>query len=216
MPRTVGFEISSSPTSPTLSREQVTTLNTPFGMPASSRTSAINRPPATGVSSDGFSTIALPTASATAEAARRQDQREIPRRDHRHDAERLANDEAQLAVIGREDLAVDLIRGRAPRRGTRRRCSPSRTSSCRSRRRLRRSAPPENPSCASSSTSAAFDSNARAFRVRQRGPSGLRCCGGRDGSRGVGAARIRDLRSRLRRSRGCTPETARLVLAATH
>lgn len=66
MPRTSGFAISSSPTSFTLSREHVTTLNTPFGKPASSRTSAISRPPETGVSSDGFSTIALPTASAVA------------------------------------------------------------------------------------------------------------------------------------------------------
>ena len=66
MPRTSGLEISSSPTSATRSREQVTTLNTPFGMPASSSTSAISRPPATGVSSDGLSTTALPTASATA------------------------------------------------------------------------------------------------------------------------------------------------------
>ena len=66
MPRTAGFAMSSSPTAATLSREHVTTLNTPFGMPASSSTSAISKPPETGVSSDGFSTTVLPTASATA------------------------------------------------------------------------------------------------------------------------------------------------------
>src|SRR5690606_239719 len=66
MPRTAGFDTSSSPTSATLSREHVTTLKTPFGTPASSMISARMSPPATGVSSDGFRTTALPTASATA------------------------------------------------------------------------------------------------------------------------------------------------------
>ena len=65
-PLTCGFDISSSPTSATLSREQVTTLNTPGGNWTSSKSSAINRPPETGVSSEGFSTTVLPTARATA------------------------------------------------------------------------------------------------------------------------------------------------------
>ena len=63
---TIGFSIISSPTAPTLSRLQVTTLNTPGGMPASSRISAKYNPPAYGVSSDGFRTTVLPTASAAA------------------------------------------------------------------------------------------------------------------------------------------------------
>src|SRR5690606_1233252 len=41
---------------------------------------------------------------------RGKDHGEIPRRDHRHDAERLAHDETQLAEIGRQNLARDLIR----------------------------------------------------------------------------------------------------------
>ena len=65
-PRTAGLVISSSPTSFTCAREQGTTLNTPFGSPASAITSAIRRPPETGVSSDGFRTIVFPTARAMA------------------------------------------------------------------------------------------------------------------------------------------------------
>ncbi len=66
IPFTLGLEISSSPTSVTFSREQVTTLNTPAGSSASLKSSAMSTPPDTGVSSDGFKTTVLPTARATA------------------------------------------------------------------------------------------------------------------------------------------------------
>ena len=63
---TKGWAINSSPTSATDSREQVTTLSTPSGTPASASTSAKTSPPVTGVSSEGFSTTALPAAKAKA------------------------------------------------------------------------------------------------------------------------------------------------------
>ena len=49
-----------------ISWSPVTTLNTPAGRPASASSSAISRPPDSGVSGDGLSTTALPSASAGA------------------------------------------------------------------------------------------------------------------------------------------------------
>ncbi len=118
MPLTSGFSISSSPTAATLSREQVTTLNTPLGTPASSKISANSRPPQIGrvfrrLQHDGV--------------AGRQREREAARAtgcsgkfhglmtgDHAH---RPAHRHRQLAVLGGQDLADRLRRLRPRRRG---------------------------------------------------------------------------------------------------
>ena len=215
MPRTVGFEISSSPTAATLSREHVTTLNTPFGMPASSSTSAINRPPETGVSSDGFSTTALPTASATAKPRDDKISGKFQGEIDGDDAERLAHDEAQFAVIGRQDLAVHLIRGR--RGGA---IDADAVAGLEHRLADPRAAFVDQGFLkflgARFEHVGGFREQRGALRVRQRGPRRLRRRRGLDRRGGVGAACIRDSPPKPHRSKGCRRGTSLCSSPPTH
>ena len=63
MQRTSGRSKNSSAIGTASPGAWVTTLSTPAGKPASSSTSAANRPAEIGASSDGFSTTVLPKAS---------------------------------------------------------------------------------------------------------------------------------------------------------
>ena len=60
--------------------------------------------------SDGFTTTVLPAASAGAIFHAIKQQRRIPRRDRRDDAERLAAREVEhVGLVDRDDAALDLV-----------------------------------------------------------------------------------------------------------
>ena len=87
-----------------------TTFSTPSGRPASSAifssSSAVS-----GVSSAGLSTIVLPAASAGRHLPRGDHQREVPRHDQAHHAERLA--EGHVHAAGHRDRVAEQPLGRA-------------------------------------------------------------------------------------------------------
>ena len=104
--RTIGLEVSSLPITLAL---PVMTLNTPLGMPARSASTA-SASAVSGVSEAGLHTTVQPTASAGADLARDHGGGEVPRRDGRHHADRLLDDDdARIGLEGRDGLAVDAL-----------------------------------------------------------------------------------------------------------
>ncbi len=61
--------------------------------------------------SDGFKITELPAASAGAILPGSHQQREIPRHDGCHHAQRFAGNQAQFMIRGRRDFAIDFIHG---------------------------------------------------------------------------------------------------------
>ncbi len=84
----------------------VSTLNTPFGIPARSA-SAASASAVSGVSLAGFSTTVQPAASAGDDLARDHRAGKIPRRDRAADADRLANrQDARIVALRGNGLAI--------------------------------------------------------------------------------------------------------------
>ncbi len=176
---------------PTSCGSPQTTCSTSCGSPASHSASAKAKA-LSGVTSDGFSTTALPNASAGARLPRRDRDREVPRRDRGDDAERLA-------------LRVE-VAARRPRSGRPRpaRRSPRSRSSAGSRPRGRPRRAPRRPSCppracsCTASASARWSSSvaARCSTVPRCGRRRRRPALGGRGRRGAGAAHVGGARGR--------------------
>ena len=103
---TSGCSTSRAPTTDPL---PTSTLTTPSEIPASSASST-SRSAESGVSSAGFGLTVFPHASAGPELPRRDVEREVPRHDQPHDAERLAKGQVDAARDG-DRLAVVLVDG---------------------------------------------------------------------------------------------------------
>ena len=102
MTGTSGCRTSASPTSPP---PPWTMLTTPAGTPASI-SSSTKRSPSAGVSVAGLKTTVFPQTSAGSDLPGRDRDREVPRRDHADDADRLAHAHVELvAELGRRRLA---------------------------------------------------------------------------------------------------------------
>ena len=88
----------------------VTTLRTPGGMPARSASTA-SASAVSGVSLAGLHHHRAAGGERRADLARDHRGREIPRRDRRDDADRLADDDdAGVGAVARDGLAVDALR----------------------------------------------------------------------------------------------------------
>ena len=104
--RTVGFDVSSAPMS---AADPVTTLNTPLGTPARSASSA-SASAENGVCDAGFSTTVQPARDRRPGLPRDHRERKIPRRDARHDADRLLDDDdAFVGLMAGNRVAVDAL-----------------------------------------------------------------------------------------------------------
>ena len=129
--------------------------NTPSGRPAACSSSASSTPPLTGVRGSGFSTTALPVASAGSDRAAGQQERKVERRDDADDAvrhaARQAGDASALGStrpLGWVSIAAASGSGAAPSRSRTWPWAGCRRSRERSRSRTRRgSLPAARPPC---------------------------------------------------------------------
>ena len=86
-----------------------TTLSTPAGRPASMNAAA-SRSPISGVIGDGLKTTVLPGCQRRTDLATGEVEREVPRRDHADDADRIAHRVDERRVVARERGAGQPVR----------------------------------------------------------------------------------------------------------
>ena len=105
--RTRSSAISASATSAASSGALVTTLSTPSGRPASRSTSATKSPQAIGASSLGLTHDGVARGERRGDGADAEDDRGVPRRERRDDADGFADREAERALrLGAEHLTA--------------------------------------------------------------------------------------------------------------